>query len=76
MAEAYGALSISEAAIWLQLTPLAQYALAALLLGEAITAAGTIGVLVGVAGVAYGTVLGQRRAPAVPPAEAAGAGPG
>ena len=71
MAEAYGALSISEAAVWLQLTPLAQYALAALLLGESITAAGMAGVLVGIAGVAYGTVRGQRRAPAaevVPPA--------
>ena len=34
MAEAYGALAVCEAAIWLQLTPLAQYVLAALLLGE------------------------------------------
>jgi drug/metabolite transporter (DMT)-like permease len=66
MAEAYGALSISEAAIWLQLTPLAQYVLAALLLSERITAAGTAGVVVGIAGVAYGTVLGHRAAPAAP----------
>ena len=74
MAEAYGALSISEAAIWLQLTPLVQYVLAALLLSERITAAGTAGVIVGIAGVAYGTVLGHRTAPAaprpVPPPEA------
>jgi drug/metabolite transporter (DMT)-like permease len=68
MAEAYGALAISEAAIWLQLTPLAQYVLAALVLGEALTAAGMVGVLVGIAGVAYGTVLGHRAAPAAPPA--------
>jgi drug/metabolite transporter (DMT)-like permease len=68
MAQAYGALAISEAAIWLQLTPLAQYAIAALVLGEAITAAGTIGVVIGVAGVAYGTVLGHRAAPVAPPA--------
>jgi drug/metabolite transporter (DMT)-like permease len=70
MAEAYGALAISEAAIWLQLTPLAQYVIAAVVLGESISAAGTAGVLVGIAGVAYGTVLGQRAAPPVtaPPA--------
>ncbi|WP_242393717.1 DMT family transporter [Anaeromyxobacter oryzisoli] len=60
MTQAYGALSVAEAAIWLQLTPLAQYALAALLLGERITGAGLAGMLVGVAGVAYGTALGHR----------------
>jgi len=70
MTEAYGALAIPEAAIWLQLTPLAQYVLAALLLGESITAAGALGVLVGIAGVAYGTVLGQRPRPAAPPVPA------
>ncbi len=72
MAEAYGALAVSEAAVWLQLTPLAQYLLAALLLAEPLTAAGMAGIVVGIAGVAYGTVLGQRRpalaAPAPPPA--------
>jgi drug/metabolite transporter (DMT)-like permease len=74
MTEAYGALSISEAAVWLQLTPLAQYLLGAALLGEKVTAAGALGILVGVAGVAYGTVLGHRAraaaatAPEVPPA--------
>jgi drug/metabolite transporter (DMT)-like permease len=60
LAEAYGALRISEAAIWLQLTPLAQYLLAALLLGERVSAAGALGMMVGIAGVAYGTVLGHR----------------
>jgi drug/metabolite transporter (DMT)-like permease len=69
MAEAYGALAISEAAIWLQLTPLAQYALAALLLGEPVTGAGALGIVVGVAGVAYGTVMGAR-----PSGSAGGAG--
>jgi drug/metabolite transporter (DMT)-like permease len=68
MAEAYGALSISEAAVWLQLTPLAQYLLAAGLLGEAVTAAGALGIVVGIAGVAYGTVLGHRPPAAVVPA--------
>ncbi len=71
MAEAYGALAISEAAIWLQLTPLAQYALAALLLAEPVTAPGALGILVGIAGVAYGTVFGARSA-AAPAASAAG----
>ena len=37
MTEAYGALSIGEAAVWLQLTPLAQYGLAAALLSEPVT---------------------------------------
>ena len=43
MAEAYGALAIPEAAVWLQLTPLAQYVLAGVLLGERVTAAGALG---------------------------------
>ena len=60
LAEAYGALAISEAAVWLQLTPLAQYLLAAVLLGEPVSAAGALGIVVGIAGVAYGTVLGHR----------------
>jgi drug/metabolite transporter (DMT)-like permease len=61
MAEAYGALTVPEAAIWLQLTPVAQVALAVPLLGEAVAPAAAAGVLVGVAGVAYGSVLGSRR---------------
>jgi drug/metabolite transporter (DMT)-like permease len=62
LAEAYGALAIPEAAIWLQLTPLAQYALGALLLAEPVTAAGALGIVVGIAGVTYGTVFGARPA--------------
>jgi drug/metabolite transporter (DMT)-like permease len=61
MTEAYGALSVGEAAVWLQLTPLAQYLLAAALLAESVTPAGLAGIVVGVAGVAYGTALGHRR---------------
>lgn len=60
MTEAYGTLSVPEAAVWLQLTPIAQYLLAMALLGERVTAAGAAGVLVGVAGVAYGSALGSR----------------
>jgi drug/metabolite transporter (DMT)-like permease len=68
LAEAYGALAISEAAIWLQLTPLAQYLLAALLLSEPVSAVGALGIVVGIAGVAWGTLRGHR------PASAAAAG--
>ncbi|MBS1111691.1 MAG: protein of unknown function transrane [Anaeromyxobacteraceae bacterium] len=66
MTEAYGALAVGEAAAWLQLTPIAQVLLAALLLGESITAVGVVGIAVSVAGVAWATRLGQRAA-AVPP---------
>ena len=62
MAEAYGTLSIAEAAVWLQLTPVATYLLALPLLGEPVTAPGLAGVLLTVAGVAYGTLLGSRKA--------------
>jgi drug/metabolite transporter (DMT)-like permease len=65
MTEAYGALSVGEAAVWLQLTPLAQYLLAAALLGERVSGAGVVGIALGITGVAYGTALGHRpRAPA------------
>ncbi|HZY05506.1 MAG TPA: DMT family transporter [Anaeromyxobacteraceae bacterium] len=67
MTEAYGALSVPEAAVWLQLTPIAQFLLAAPLLGEPVSAISMAGVLLGVAGVAYGSVLGHR-APAAAPA--------
>jgi drug/metabolite transporter (DMT)-like permease len=64
MAEAYGTLTVPEAAIWLQLTPIAQVVLAVPLLGEVLPLASLAGVLVGVAGVAYGSVMGSRREPA------------
>ncbi|MFL5407335.1 MAG: DMT family transporter [Myxococcales bacterium] len=71
MAQAYGALSVSEAAVWLQLTPISQYVLAWPLLGEVPTARGGLGVLLAVAGVAYGTLRGRRALRAEPPAPAA-----
>jgi len=61
MSEAYGTLSVPEAAIWLQLLPIVQYLLAVPLLGERITLPGLAGVLITVAGVTYGTVLGHRK---------------
>lgn len=67
MAEAYGTLSLPEAAVWLQLTPLAQVLLAAAILGEPVSPVGLLGVLLAIAGVAYGTVLGPRGAPVRPP---------
>jgi len=71
MAEAYGALAIPEAAVWLQLTPLAQYLLGALLLGEPVSAGGALGIAIGIAGVAYGTILGHRpRSPLAPAPDA------
>jgi drug/metabolite transporter (DMT)-like permease len=52
---------VAEAAVWLQLLPIFQYLLAVPLLGERITGPGLAGVLITVAAVAYGTVLGYRR---------------
>jgi len=60
MTHAYGSLSVGEAAVWLQLTPIAQMALAVPLLGEPVRPAALAGILLGVAAVAYGTVLGHR----------------
>jgi drug/metabolite transporter (DMT)-like permease len=60
MADAYGELSVPEAAVWLQLTPLAQYLLAVPLLGEPVTPAGLLGILAGIAGVTWATAFGRR----------------
>jgi drug/metabolite transporter (DMT)-like permease len=67
MTEAYGALSVGEAAAWLQLTPIAQYLLAALVLGEAITPVGALGIAISVAGVTWATTLGRPVAATPPP---------
>ena len=66
MSQAYGTLSVSEAAVWLQLLPIVQYLLAVPLLGERATAPGMAGVLITVAGVAYGTTLGHRKRTVTP----------
>ena len=77
MTEAYGALSVGEAAIWLQLIPIAQAALGAALLQEWLTPLAALGVLVGVSGVAYGSVMGSRRTGAPPgPGVVGGGAPG
>lgn len=68
MTEAYGTLSVPEAAVWLQLTPIAQFALAVPLLDERPKSLAVAGAILGIAGVAYGTILGQRQpAPLEPP---------
>jgi len=68
MTEAYGTLSVGEAAAWLQLTPIAQYLLAGLLLGERVTAAGGLGVVLSVGGVAWATTQTPRPAAPARPA--------
>jgi drug/metabolite transporter (DMT)-like permease len=65
MTQAYGALSVAEAAVWLQLNPVAQTALGFVLLGESIEWTGAAGMVLAVASVAYGSVLG--RVPPQPP---------
>jgi drug/metabolite transporter (DMT)-like permease len=59
MTEAYGALAIAEAALWQQLTPIASYVWA-LLLGERMGWSTVLGVLLGVAGIVYGSLFGHR----------------
>ncbi|WLT30382.1 DMT family transporter [Geothrix sp. PMB-07] len=61
MSDAYGTLSVSEASVWLQLLPIFQFLLAVPLLGERVSSWGLAGVLITVAGVAYGTAFGARR---------------
>jgi len=67
MTEAYGALSVPEAAGWLQLTPIAQVLLGGAWLGEPVTPLAVVGAVLGVTGVVWGTVLGKRGAPAAVP---------
>ena len=64
---AYGALAVSEAAVWQQITPVASYLWAAAILGEGLSRAGMLGVALGLSGVVYGTVLGHRPAPGAEP---------
>lgn len=59
MTEAYGQLSVPEAALWQQLTPIASY-LWGFALGEGVSGWTAIGILLGVGGIVYGSVLGHR----------------
>jgi len=67
MTQAYGKITVPEAAIWQQLTPLASYVWALLLLDERLSSLGILGVLLGIVGVIYGSVFGQRRNEAASP---------
>ncbi len=60
MTHAYGPLTVAEAAVWQQLTPVASFLWALLLLGERLSPAGGLGVLLGIGGVLYGTLWGHR----------------
>jgi drug/metabolite transporter (DMT)-like permease len=62
MTQAYGALTVPEAALWQQLTPVASYLWALALLDERLSPLGAVGVALGLGGVVYGTVLGHRPA--------------
>jgi drug/metabolite transporter (DMT)-like permease len=62
MTHAYGALTVAEAAIWQQLTPIASYGWALALIGERLSTVAALGVLLGACGVVYGSVLGHRAA--------------
>jgi len=75
MTHAYGALTVPEAAVWQQLTPVASYLWALALLDERVTGLGAVGVLLGAGGVAYGSVLGHRAVPAGGPPSAPGQPP-
>ena len=71
MTEAYGALTVPEAALWQQLTPVAAYGWALAIMGERISTLGTVGIILGVIGVAYGTAFGYGGSAVVlSPAEA------
>ncbi len=61
MTKAYGGLTVPEAAIWQQLTPVASYLWALKLLDEHLTPLGVFGVALGITGVVYGSAWGHKR---------------
>lgn len=67
MTEAYGALAVPEAALWQQLTPIASFAIG-LTIGERLSGMAALGVLLGIAGVVYGSLFGHRPVPGTDPA--------
>jgi drug/metabolite transporter (DMT)-like permease len=62
MTQAYGGLTVPEAAIWQQLTPVMTYLWAIGLLDEHLAPIAMVGVLLGITGVAYGSVAGRTSA--------------
>jgi drug/metabolite transporter (DMT)-like permease len=59
MTQAYGTLTVPEAAIWQQLTPIASCVWALLLLGERLTLTAMSGVVLSLGGIVYGSVWGS-----------------
>jgi drug/metabolite transporter (DMT)-like permease len=60
MTQAFGSITVIEAAAWQQLPPVASYLWAYLFLGEALSGRGAAGVLLVVSGVTYGARWGSR----------------
>jgi drug/metabolite transporter (DMT)-like permease len=60
MTHAYGGLTVPEAAIWQQLTPVASYLWALAILDERLAPLGVLGVALGLSGVVYGSVWGRK----------------
>lgn len=60
MTEAYGELSVAEAALWQQLTPVMSFLLG-MFIGERVTPLAALGVAVSIIGVVYGSLFGAER---------------
>lgn len=60
MTQSYGALTVPEAAVWQQLTPVSSYLWALLLLDERVNLVAAMGVLLVVFGVVWGVVFGAK----------------
>lgn len=61
MTQSYGSLTVPEAALLQQLTPVMAYLWAIGLLGEKLALLGAMGVLLGISGVVYASVAGHAR---------------
>jgi drug/metabolite transporter (DMT)-like permease len=70
MTHAYGGLTVPEAAIWQQLTPVASFLWSLALLGERLAPLGVLGVALGLSGVVYGSVWGRKSPTVAPPFDA------
>jgi drug/metabolite transporter (DMT)-like permease len=70
MTHAYGGLTVPEAAIWQQLTPVASYLWALAILDERLAPLAVLGALLGLSGVVYGSVWGRESATTAPPFDA------
>lgn len=60
MTEAYGELSVAEAALWQQLTPVMSFLLG-MIIGERVTSLAALGVAVSIFGVIYGSLFGTEK---------------